>query len=47
MTIKQQIKHRAVQKIFRLHNGIFHPIPLVTLGQLYSTTPSVLFTKLH
>ena len=35
MTIKQQIKHRAIQKVCHLHNGIFHPIPLVTLCQFY------------
>ena len=28
MAIKQEIKHRTIQKVYHLHNGIFYPIQL-------------------
>ena len=45
---KYHIKRGAIQKLCRLHNGIFHPMQLfATLSQFYSNTSTVLFTKLH
>ena len=47
MTIKQQIKHGAIQKLRHLHNSIFCPIQLChTLSILLYFFPP-LFTKFH
>ena len=37
----------AIQKVCRLHNGIFHRFNFDTLCQFYSTTSPVSFSKLH
>ena len=43
MTIKQQIKHGAIQKVCHLHNGIFYPIQLChTLSILLHHFPCVI-----
>ena len=43
MTIKQQIKHRNIEKLCHLHNSIFNPIQLrLTLSILKS---NMLFTR--
>ena len=43
MTMKQQIKHGAFQKVYHLHNGIFHSIQLChTLSILLNYFPCVI-----
>ena len=43
MTMKLQIKHGAFQKVYHLHNGIFHSIQLChTLSILLNYFPCVI-----
>ena len=47
MSIKKQIKRGTIQKVYQLHNGIFHPIQFLTLCQFYNVISPMLVTKLH
>ena len=47
MTIKQQIKYVAIQKVYHLHNGIFSPVQLCHTLSILLYHFLVPFSKLH
>ena len=44
MTIKQQINHASIQKVFHLHNGVSHAIHLCHTLSILQSLPSLCYS---